>query len=126
MRVSWVTDDHSSPSIVEYGTSSGVYTSRAQGDSTSYSYMVYRSGNIHHTVIGPLELNTVYFYRCGGEGPKFKLKTPLAQLPITFVIAGDLGQTGWTKSTLDHIDQCKYDIETYIIETSKLWQMIHR
>ncbi|GAB2258683.1 hypothetical protein Droror1_Dr00014843 [Drosera rotundifolia] len=110
MRVSWVTDDHSSPSIVEYGTSSGVYTSRAQGDSSSYSYMFYHSGNIHHTIIGPLELNTVYFYRCGGEGPEFKLKTPPAQLPITFAIAGDLGQTGWTKSTLDHIDQCKYDI----------------
>ncbi|KAL9268632.1 Purple acid phosphatase 18-like protein [Drosera capensis] len=110
MRVSWVTDDQSSHSIVEYGTSSGLYASRAQGDSSSYSYMFYRSGKIHHTVIGPLEPNTVYFYRCGGEGPEFKLKTPPAQLPITFAIAGDLGQTGWTKSTLDHIDQCKYDI----------------
>uniref|UniRef100_A0A7C9EPQ2 Purple acid phosphatase n=2 Tax=Opuntia streptacantha TaxID=393608 RepID=A0A7C9EPQ2_OPUST len=110
MRVSWITDDSSAPSIVEYGTSPGQYTSRAQGESTSYSYIFYSSGKIHHTVIGPLDPGTVYFYRCGGEGPEFHLRTPPAQLPVTFAVAGDLGQTGWTKSTLDHIDQCKYDI----------------
>ncbi|GAB2277804.1 Purple acid phosphatase 18 [Dionaea muscipula] len=110
MRVSWITDDHSSPSVVEYGTTTGQYPWRAQGESTSYSYLFYRSGKIHHTVIGPLDPDTVYFYRCGGESPEFKLKTPPAQLPVTFAVVGDLGQTGWTKSTLDHIDQCKYDI----------------
>uniref|UniRef100_A0A7N2M931 Secreted protein n=1 Tax=Quercus lobata TaxID=97700 RepID=A0A7N2M931_QUELO len=26
------------------------------------------SGKIHHPVIGPLEHDTVYFYRCGGQG----------------------------------------------------------
>ncbi|KAL2944564.1 Purple acid phosphatase 18 [Bienertia sinuspersici] len=110
MRISWVTDDSSSPSIVEYGTSSGQYTAKAQGESTSYSYILYKSGEIHHTVIGPLNPGTVYYYRCGGEGPEFQLKTPPSQLPVTFAIAGDLGQTGWTKSTLDHINQCKYDM----------------
>ncbi|PIM97091.1 Purple acid phosphatase [Handroanthus impetiginosus] len=110
MRITWVTSDKHAPSIVEYGTSSGTYTSTAQGESTSYSYVLYSSGIIHHTVIGPLEDNTLYFYRCGGEGPEFQLKTPPAQFPITFAVAGDLGQTGWTKSTLDHIDQCKYDV----------------
>ncbi|GAB4849609.1 Purple acid phosphatase 18 [Ancistrocladus abbreviatus] len=110
MRVSWITDDHSSPSIVEYGTSPARYNFVAQGESTSYSYLFYRSGKIHHTVIGPLEPKTVYFYRCGREGPEFLLRTPPAEFPVTFAVAGDLGQTGWTKSTLDHIDQCKYDI----------------
>ena len=65
---------------------------------------------IHHVVIGPLEDNTVYFYRCGGKGPEFQLKTPPNQFPIVFAVAGDLGQTGWTKSTLDHIDQSQYDV----------------
>ncbi|XVF70616.1 hypothetical protein PTKIN_Ptkin11bG0177100 [Pterospermum kingtungense] len=110
MRISWVTDDKSASSIVEYGTSPGKYTLSAEGESTSYSYLFYSSGKIHHTVIGPLEDDTVYFYRCGGQGPEFHLKTPPAQFPVTFAVAGDLGQTGWTKTTLDHIDQCKYDV----------------
>lgn len=111
MRVSWVTTDKNSPSIVEYGTSPKNFSSRAQGESTSYTYFLYKSGKIHHTVIGPLEDNTLYFYRCGGEGPEFQLKTPPSQFPVTFAVAGDLGQTGWTKSTLDHIDQCNYDVQ---------------
>ncbi|KAG5235690.1 purple acid phosphatase [Salix suchowensis] len=110
MRVSWVTNDKSAASMVEYGTSPGRYSNIALGESTWYSYLFYSSGMIHHTVIGPLEENTVYYYRCGGGGPEYKLKTPPAQFPVTFSVAGDLGQTGWTKSTLDHIDQCKYDV----------------
>ncbi|KAJ6376556.1 hypothetical protein OIU76_025665 [Salix suchowensis] len=110
VRVSWVTNDKSAASMVEYGTSPGRYSNIALGESTWYSYLFYSSGMIHHTVIGPLEDNTVYYYRCGGGGPEYKLKTPPAQFPVTFSVAGDLGQTGWTKSTLDHIDQCKYDV----------------
>ncbi|KAK8519877.1 hypothetical protein V6N13_031646 [Hibiscus sabdariffa] len=37
------------------------------------------------------------------------LKSPPGKFPVTFAVAGDLGQTGWTKSTLDHIDECRYD-----------------
>ncbi|KAH1032574.1 hypothetical protein J1N35_044748 [Gossypium stocksii] len=110
MRISWITDDNSAPSIVEYGTLPGQYTFSSSGETTSYNYLFYSSGKIHHTVIGPLEHDTVYFYRCGGQGPEFQLKTPPGQFPVTFAVAGDLGQTGWTKSTLDHIDQCKYDV----------------
>ncbi|KAJ8763600.1 hypothetical protein K2173_003072 [Erythroxylum novogranatense] len=110
IRVSWITDDKSSPSIVEYGTSPGNYSETSDGESTTYSYLLYTSGKIHHTVIGPLEPSTIYFYRCGGQGPEFQLKTPPLQLPVTFAVAGDLGQTGWTKSTLSHIDKCKYDL----------------
>lgn len=110
MRVTWITDDKSAPSVVEYGTSPGKYSSVAQGESTSYNYLIYSSGKIHHTVIGPLEHDTIYFYRCGGQGPEFQLKTPPAQLPVTFAVAGDLGQTGWTKTTLNHIGLCKYDL----------------
>jgi hypothetical protein len=48
MRVTWVTDDQSSPSIVEYGTSPGRYSSVAQGESTSYSYLFYFSFNFNN------------------------------------------------------------------------------
>ncbi|KAF5189256.1 Purple acid phosphatase [Thalictrum thalictroides] len=110
MRITWITEDESSPSMVEYGTLTGVYTSISKGESTSYSYLFYNSGKIHHTVIGPLKDNTTYFYRCGGQDLEFSFKTPPSQFPVTFAVAGDLGQTGWTASTLDHIHQCKYDM----------------
>ncbi|URE13557.1 RNA-binding protein C23E6.01c [Musa troglodytarum] len=110
MRITWVSDDEFSRSIVEYGTSPGEYTSSSQGESTFYKYLLYSSGKINHVVIGPLESNTVYFYRCGGQGPEFQFRTPPSEFPVTFSVVGDLGQTGWTKSTLDHISQCKYDV----------------
>ncbi|KAG1368290.1 Purple acid phosphatase [Cocos nucifera] len=111
MRISWITDDESSPSIVKYGTSPGEYTYSSRGESTSYDYLLYSSGKIHHVVIGPLEDDTIYYYQCAGQGPEFHLKTPPSQFPITFAVVGDLGQTGWTTSTLDHIVQCKYDVQ---------------
>uniref|UniRef100_A0A0C9QL22 Purple acid phosphatase n=1 Tax=Wollemia nobilis TaxID=56998 RepID=A0A0C9QL22_9CONI len=112
MRIVWITDDTNVQSIVEYGITAGVYnyTSLSKGDSTSYSYMLYNSGKIHHVVIGPLEANRTYFYRCGGYGPEYNFKTPPAQFPITFTVVGDLGQTGWTSSTLEHIQQCNHDV----------------
>ncbi|KAL2476294.1 Purple acid phosphatase 18 [Abeliophyllum distichum] len=110
MRITWITSDKSSHSFVEYGRSSKSYNFKAEGECTSYSYFLYRSGKIHHTVIGPLEDDTVYFYQCGGDGPEFQFKTPPSEFPVTFAVAGDMGQTGWTKSTIDHIEQCKYDV----------------
>lgn len=111
MRISWITKEKA-PSKVEYGTSSGTYDASAEGTATSYHYlMAYRSGQIHEVVIGPLKPNTVYFYRCGGDSSReFSFKTTPAQLPIKFAVAGDLGQTGWTKSTLDHISKTNYDM----------------
>ncbi|CAN4097185.1 unnamed protein product [Withania somnifera] len=103
MRVTWVTDDGSSPSIVEYGTSPRKYSAIAQGESTKYSYLLYSSGKIHHTVIGPLQKNTTYFYRCGGEGPEFQLKTPPSKFPVAFAVAGDLGQTGWESGSTSNL-----------------------
>ena len=110
MRITWITDDNSAPSVVDYGTKEGKYTMTSQGESTSYSYLLYRSGKIHHVVIGPLEDNTIYYYRCGGQGLEFQFKTPPSQFPLSLAVVGDLGQTSWTKSTLDHIKQCEHDM----------------
>ncbi|KAF0896503.1 hypothetical protein E2562_024361 [Oryza meyeriana var. granulata] len=103
MRISWVTDDRTAPSVVEYGTSPGKYTASATGDHTTYRYFFYKSGAIHHATIGPLDLSTTYYYRCGKAGDEFTLRTPPARLPVEFVVIGDLGQTEWTASTLSHI-----------------------
>ncbi|KAK3144845.1 hypothetical protein QOZ80_4AG0318590 [Eleusine coracana subsp. coracana] len=110
MRVSWVTDDKHAPSVVEYGVVSGNYTASASGDHTSYRYFLYTSGKIHHVTIGPLEPSTVYYYRCGRAGHELSLRTPPAALPIELAVAGDLGQTEWTASTLAHVSKTDYDV----------------
>ncbi|GAB4856440.1 Probable purple acid phosphatase 20 [Ancistrocladus abbreviatus] len=110
MRISWTTKD-SSPTTVEYGTSPGQYDSSANGTTTSYKILLYKSGQIHDVVIGPLNPSTAYYYRCGlNTSREFNFTTTPAQLPIKFVVVGDLGQTGWTQSTLEHIGQSNYDM----------------
>ncbi|XP_073006544.1 probable purple acid phosphatase 20 isoform X1 [Typha latifolia] len=110
MRVTWITDDDA-PSTVEYGTSSGQYPFSAIGSTSSYSYMFYHSGRIHDAIIGPLDPNAVYYYRCSSNPTReFSFRTPPNNLPLKMVVIGDLGQTGWTKSTLEHIAASPYDV----------------
>ncbi|KAL8140582.1 hypothetical protein V2J09_006603 [Rumex salicifolius] len=110
MRVSWITMSSHAPSTVEYGKEAGKYTASATGHHLKYEYLSYTSGKIHHTVIGPLEAATTYYYRCSKAGPDFSFRTPPSSLPIEFAVVGDLGQTGWTKSTLHHVSQTDYDV----------------
>ncbi|CAM0950244.1 unnamed protein product [Alopecurus aequalis] len=110
MRVTWITDDDA-PATVEYGTVSGQYPFSATGNTTTYSYVMYHSGNIHDAVVGPLKPSTTYYYRCSSDlSREFSFRTPPSGLPINFVIAGDLGQTEWTNSTLQHIAAADYDM----------------
>ncbi|RWW72301.1 hypothetical protein BHE74_00019902 [Ensete ventricosum] len=110
MRVSWITDDRHVPSLVEYGKVSREYDSAATGEHTSYIYFFYTSGKIHHVKIGPLEPDTVYYYRCGGIDQELSFKTPPAALPVEFAVIGDLGQTEWTASTLARVAESNYDM----------------
>lgn len=110
MRISWITKENAS-ATVEYGTSPWVLEFSATGTTTSYRYVLYKSGQIHHAVIGPLKPSTVYYYRCSCDPARqFSFKTPPPHFPIKFAIVGDIGQTGWTNSTLQHIAQSNYDI----------------
>ncbi|KAG9458953.1 hypothetical protein H6P81_003461 [Aristolochia fimbriata] len=114
MRVSWITEADSE-SLVKYGTSPGVYDLSSYGSSSSYRYLLYKSGQIHDVVIGPLKPNSVYYYRLGGSDVvdatrEFSFRTPPSLFPITFSVVGDLGQTGWTNSTLQHIKASDYDM----------------
>ncbi|KAL5710657.1 putative purple acid phosphatase 20 [Ranunculus cassubicifolius] len=110
MRITWITDDQT-PATVEYGTTSGSNQFSVSGNTSSYKYMTYTSGEIHNVVIGPLTPNTVYFYRCGSDyRQEFSFKTPPARFPIKFAVVGDLGQTEWTKSTLEKIAESNYDV----------------
>ncbi|XP_002528725.3 probable purple acid phosphatase 20 [Ricinus communis] len=110
MRITWITKNLA-PAIVSYGTSSGQYTTSVNGVTSTYRYLTYKSGHIHDVVIGPLTPNTVYYYRCSSNSAReYSFKTPPAQFPIKFVVTGDLGQTGWTKTTLEHISKSEYDM----------------
>ncbi|CAI0423657.1 unnamed protein product [Linum tenue] len=110
MRISWITDDQT-PATVAYGTSPGDYAKSATGTTSSYQFDVYKSGQIHEVVIGPLHPDTVYYYRCGGNSArKFSFKTAPSAFPIKFAIVGDLGQTEHTNSTLQHISEANYDM----------------
>ncbi|CAN1133789.1 Purple acid phosphatase 22 [Linum perenne] len=112
IRVTWITDDQTTLSTVEYGTEPGNYAAKVSGDRSSYQFLTYRSGSIHHVRIGPLKPNTTYYYRCGGGGggPEFSLKTPPSEFPVEFAVVGDLGQSEWTKSTLRGLDGKDYDV----------------
>ncbi|CAN0846969.1 Purple acid phosphatase 22 [Linum grandiflorum] len=110
IRVAWITDDKQVHSTVEYGKEPGRYDSKANGEHTSYKFFSYTSGKIHHVKIGPLEPDTTYYYQCGGVGPEFSMKTPPSTYPIEFAIVGDLGQTQWTKSTLERVNSSNYDM----------------
>ncbi|KAL1352081.1 hypothetical protein AAHE18_06G141000 [Arachis hypogaea] len=111
MRISWITGN-SGPAKVEYGPSPSSIAFSETGSTSSYHYTLYESGEIHDVVIGPLKPNTVYYYRLGDppSSRTYQLKTPPSQLPIKFAVTGDLGQTEWTKSTLEHIEKSNYDM----------------
>ncbi|MED6197225.1 putative purple acid phosphatase 20 [Stylosanthes scabra] len=111
MRISWITSS-SNHAQVEYGPSPSANAFSSTGSTSSYRYLLYESGEIHDVVIGPLNPNTVYYYRLGDppSSKVYQLKTPPSQFPIKFAIAGDLGQTDWTKSTLEHVAKSNYDM----------------
>lgn len=90
MRISWITSD-STPAVVYYGTTPGANSTSTSGSTNTYEFVLYRSGEIHDVVIGPLNPNTLYYYRCGStSSPEFTFKTPPSSLPINFAISGNL------------------------------------
>ncbi|TKY62000.1 purple acid phosphatase 20 [Spatholobus suberectus] len=111
MRISWITDS-STPAKVAYGPSPSANAFSATGTTSSYRYLIYKSSEIHDVVIGPLNPNTVYYYRLGDSlsSQTYKFKTPPSQLPIKFAVVGDLGQTDWSRSTLEHVGKSNYDM----------------
>ncbi|KAF1866831.1 hypothetical protein Lal_00018217 [Lupinus albus] len=109
MRISWVTIIPT-PATVRYGLTPSADSFNVTGVTNSYRYLLYYSGPLHNVVVGPLNPNTVYYYRLGDSHKVYTLKTPPSKFPIKFALVGDLGQTEWTKTTLEHIYKSDYDI----------------
>ena len=91
IRISWVTVGPPAPSVVEFGTISASYDKVAVGNSDYYSFMFYKSGQVHNVVLENLNSSSIYYYKCGGAEPEYVLRTPPAvgsQNQVTFAVAG--------------------------------------
>ncbi|EPS60634.1 hypothetical protein M569_14168, partial [Genlisea aurea] len=106
MIVSWITPDiPETASIVSYWSDPAPLVKPfATGTCTQYTYYNYTSGYIHHTNITDLEPNTKYYYTVGELTERtFWFTTPPAvgpDVPYTFGLIGDLGQTFNSNKTL--------------------------
>ncbi|XP_028782385.1 probable purple acid phosphatase 20 [Neltuma alba] len=109
MRISWITETPT-PAKVQYAASPDADGPLATGTTSSYRYFLYKSGQIHDVVMGPLKPNTLYYYRLGDSPQQYNFTTPPSRFPIKFAVVGDLGQTEWTKTTLQHIANSNYDM----------------
>lgn len=109
MMISWVTTSEPGSSTVIYGTSEDNLNYTANGKHTQYTFYNYTSGYIHHCTIKKLEFDTKYYYAVGiGQTVrKFWFMTPPESgpdVPYTFGLIGDLGQSFDSNVTLTHYE----------------------
>ncbi|KAG9447645.1 hypothetical protein H6P81_013773 [Aristolochia fimbriata] len=131
MWVSWVTGDaqigpkvtpldpSSVASEVWFGKEPGKYPHVQRGTSTVYTQLYpfegllnYTSGIIHHVRLQGLEPGQRYYYRCGDSSlsavsGEHSFETPPepgpSRYPRRIAVVGDLGLTGNSTSTIDHL-----------------------
>ncbi|KZV26203.1 Purple acid phosphatase precursor [Dorcoceras hygrometricum] len=108
--ISWVTMDEAGSSTVSYWPeNSEQHRNKAKGSVTKYRFYNYTSGYIHHCVIKKLEYDTKYYYELGVDPVtrRFWFVTPPAvgpDVPYTFGLIGDLGQSYDSNITLTHYE----------------------
>ncbi|CAN4107495.1 unnamed protein product [Withania somnifera] len=109
MIVSWVTMNEPGSNTVLYWKANSRIKQKAEGTVTSYKYHTYTSGYIHHCSIKNLKYNTKYYYTVGiGHTTRtfwFVTPPPVGpDVPYTFGLIGDLGQTYDSNMTLTHYE----------------------
>ncbi|CAI9303224.1 unnamed protein product [Lactuca saligna] len=117
--VSWVTEDEPGSSTVLYWRHNSSNKQTANGKVSTYTYYNYTSGYIHHCTIHNLEFNTKYYYKVGiGNTTRtFWLMIPPKvgpNVPYTFGIIGDLGQTFDSNRTLSNYEMNPVKGETVL------------
>ncbi|KAH9758883.1 Purple acid phosphatase 10 [Citrus sinensis] len=107
--VSWVTPDEPGSNTVLYWAENSTLKQQAHGIVLTYNYFNYTSNCIHHCTIEDLEFDTKYYYEVGvGNATRqFSFTTPPGvgpDVPYTFGLIGDLGQTYYSNRTLTHYE----------------------
>ncbi|KAK4746598.1 hypothetical protein SAY87_025635 [Trapa incisa] len=108
--VSWVTVDEPGSSVVRYWSDHTTRKKEAKGKYKTYKLYSYTSGYIHHCSVRNLEYNTKYYYEVGIDHTvrTFWFVTPPEvgpDVPYTFGLIGDLGQSYDSNTTLTHYEQ---------------------
>ncbi|XP_024967108.1 purple acid phosphatase 2-like [Cynara cardunculus var. scolymus] len=107
--VSWVTMEEPGSTTVVYWSENNKKKFIAKGIVTTYIFYNYISGFIHHCNISDLEYDTKYYYEVGiGHTTRtFWFTTPPKvgpDVPYTFGLIGDLGQSFDSNATLTHYE----------------------
>lgn len=115
MSISWATDKNSQ-SQVRYGLKPQDLSLSSAGTSTTYEfkhplYAQYSSPYLHSVYLTDLAPSTTYFYQVGdfdiGDTSgilSFETLNAIGSTePMLFAVIGDLGQTGDSISTLEHV-----------------------
>ncbi|XP_074557303.1 purple acid phosphatase 2-like isoform X1 [Curcuma longa] len=109
MIISWVTENEPGSSEVLYGIHKDKLDISAKGKYTRYTFFNYTSGYIHHCTLRRLKHDTKYFYAVGIDHTVriFWFTTPPKvglDVPYTFGLIGDLGQSYDSNITLTHYE----------------------
>lgn len=107
--VSWVTPDEPGSSVVLYWSKNSGHKKKAKGKVNRYEFYNYTSGYIHHCTLNDLTYNTKYYYEVGigHTVRRFWFFTPPEvgpDVPYTFGLIGDLGQSFDSNVTLTHYE----------------------
>jgi acid phosphatase type 7 len=119
MVVSWAMPvDVNGSGTVLYGTSPSTLSSKVIAQQVQYTWTHdtitpdYTSPFLQHALLTNLEASTRYYYTVGGgdceSSAVFSFQSHPgvgADIPLTFCMLGDLGQTNNSQGTLDHIAQ---------------------
>lgn len=107
--VSWITPDEEGSTSVLYWAANSQIKKTAGGSVVRYKFHNYSSGYIHHCTINDLEYDTKYYYVVGSGSVtrQFWFVTPPRpgpDVPYTFGLIGDLGQTHDSNRTVTHYE----------------------
>ncbi|GAA0183578.1 phosphatase [Lithospermum erythrorhizon] len=110
MIISWITpDEPGSNRVLYWAENNEELKYQAHGIVLSYKFYNYTSGYIHHCTIKNLEYDSKYYYELGvaNKTRQFWFITPPKpglDVPYTFGLIGDLGQTFDSNITLTHYE----------------------
>ncbi|ERN01269.1 hypothetical protein AMTRI_Chr03g53420 [Amborella trichopoda] len=107
--VSWVTPSEPGSNTVLYWTANDKHKYHAEGHVRKYKFYNYTSGFIHHCTLRNLKIDTQYYYEVGIKHTmrQFSFRTPPKvgpDVPYTFGLIGDLGQSFDSNRTLAHYE----------------------